>query len=263
MQAETLCCQSISTSHSSWGILFAFARAGFSGAGSPPVAPVLPCRTLLAAMESLMPAASSLRLPRPARGSSERVPLGGQELILEGVRGGFALLWSDGKQARRYQLGLPLDGELWLQHRVPALPLAVALREPIVLAPGARLRGYLQVPLVPTLWWLAAPGRRQQLLELPVAELAAEWTAEDGSCHRSVSPWHVRFPMRTGELRGVLAVTVCNRSSEVLSPEFVPLQLRDEELRSRRDSLLLQPRRLVWRGGEARWCTEYCLGGRW
>lgn len=227
------------------------------------MATALPCRTLLDLMESHMPLASSLRLPRPRRGSSERVPLGGQEMVLEGVRGGFALLWSDGKQARRYQLGLPAVGELWLQHRVPALPLAVALREPIVLAPGARLRGYLQVPLVPTLWWVATAGQPLQMLELPVAELAAEWTAEDGSSHRSVSPWHVRFPLRTGDLRGVLAVTVCNRSAQVLSPEFVPLQLRDDELRKGRDNLLLQPRRLVWQGAEARWATEFCLGGRW
>jgi len=227
------------------------------------MAAALPCRTVPDPMESLMPSASSLRLPRPLRGSSERVPLGGQEMVLEGVRGGFALLWSDGKQARRYQLGLPASGELWLQYRVPALPLALALREPIVLAPGARLRGYLQVPLVPTLWWVDLAGRRQQLLEMPVAELRAEWSAEGGSTHSSISPWLVRFPMRTGELRGVLAVTICNHSATVLSPEFVPLQLRDDELRNRRDSLLLQPRRLVWRGALDRWSTEHSLGGRW
>jgi hypothetical protein len=92
-------------------------------------------------------------LELPSRGSSVRVALGDSELVFEAVRGGYALLWHAGREARRHVLGLKSSGRLSLELLPPSLPLRVLLRETITLAPGARIHGYVQVPLVPTLRW--------------------------------------------------------------------------------------------------------------
>src|SRR5687767_11334556 len=68
----------------------------------PPTSPTLP---------TLVP------LPRPVRGGCTRVRLGSAEVILEAVRGGHSLLWTNGREARRYAIGLHRDGQLTLQLR--------------------------------------------------------------------------------------------------------------------------------------------------
>lgn len=189
-----------------------------------------------------------MSVPRPARGSCTRVRLGASELILEAVRGGHSLLWTNGRQARRYAVGLEPGGHLTLQLRAPKLPLQVAPREVVTLVPGGRLAGYLQVSLVPTLTWHAPGQPAHTLLELLPEDFAAEWEEATGHVFCTQSPWLVRFPMRSDEPRVVVPVRLCNASAEVASPAVLPLTLRDRDLTMLRGSIVVRPRRLRWNG---------------
>jgi hypothetical protein len=195
-----------------------------------------------------MDATSSLPLrvplPRPARGSCSRVQLGSSELILESVRGAHSLLWSNGRNARRYVLGLAPHGELVLQLRAPSLPLRIVPREPITLVPGARVAGYVHVGLVPTLSWQDGAGPARELVVLHPDELAAEWDEANGHTLHGASPWYARFPMRNGEPRAIVPVRLANASGAPWSPPHFELELHDAELRSLRGSIVVAPRRV-------------------
>lgn len=195
--------------------------------------------------------ATTLALPiaPPARGSSVRARLGRYELVLEGVRGGHSLLWSDGQQARRYALGLGTFTQLQLELQPPPHPCRVVVRESLVLGPGGRLRGYVQLPLVPVLCGVDAQGRHAALLELGNQELAGEWDDARGVQFRVGSPWHVRFPMPTGEPRAVLPLWLKNVTGDVAQPADFVVHLAADELVEARSSVLARPRRLCWRAG--------------
>lgn len=179
-----------------------------------------------------------------------RARLGRYELVLESVRGGHSLLWSDGQQARRYAIGLGSFTRLELELRPPPHPCRVVVRESLVLGPGGRLRGYVQVPLLPVLCGIDAHGQRAPLLELGNQELAGEWDEARGVQFRVSSPWHVRFPMPTGEPRAVLPLWLKNVTHEVALPADFVVPLAPDELVEVRGSLLLRPRRLRWQAGQ-------------
>lgn len=211
---------------------------GFGAAVSP---------LALSPMES--PAAPSLvvPLPSPARGSASRVRVGNSELVLEHARGSHALLWSDGRHARRFVLGLEGNGALSVELRAPRLPVQVVPREAITIVPGGRVHGYVLVPLVPTLVWRRADVA-QTLLELLPAELRALWDAALGHVHRTTSSWLVRFPVLGGEPRAVVPVRLANRGSEPVCPAHLVLQLDDADLRALRGTIVVRPQRLAWHG---------------
>lgn len=204
--------------------------------------------SLLPAMDASPSISLRMPLPLPSRGQSTRVRVGTSELVLESVRGGYSLLWSDGRSARRYSLGLPDDGAMELRFCAPKFPLRVVPRDVLALVPRARLSGYLQVPLVPTLRWLAGDGPGMDVIELAPNDLQAEWDEIQGPWQRCASSLHVRFPMRSGEAKVVVPVHVKNLGRDVLSPPFLPLHLTDGDLREKRDSIVVSPRRLVWNG---------------
>jgi hypothetical protein len=187
-------------------------------------------------------------IPRPERGGSVRLQPGGCELVLESVRGGHTLLWSDGRTSRRFALGLVDEGRLTLELRAPRLPVRVITRDVISLVPGGRLRGYLQIPLVPSLVWHRDGSRPSILIELPPRELAAEWDDREGHSFRCPSSLHSRFPMRSYDPCAVVPVVLCNPSGTVASPPHIPLQLRDAELSELRGTVVVKPRRLRWVG---------------
>src|SRR5262245_5114556 len=185
------------------------------------------------------------RLPLPVRGESVRGRLGRLELVLERGRGGFALLCLDGQEARSWSLGLVEGGELWLSCRVPRWPLRVALKDTLVLVPGARVRGYVHVALVPTLIWRAADGGEATVAELLPPQLFAEWDEAHGTCtQRWSSPFFQRLPPTDAEPRAVLPLTVRNMGNRMQSPETLPVSLRDQELKPCRGHVVAAPRRL-------------------
>jgi len=199
-------------------------------------------------MESSLDLPLIVAVPRPNRGGSVRLQPGGCELVLESVRGGHSLLWSDGRTSRRFALGLVDEGKLTLEQRAPRLPLRVITRDVISLVPGGRLRGYLQVPLVPSLVWNREGAPPSVLIELPPRELAAEWDDREGHSFRCPSSLHARFPMRSGEPRAVVPVVLTNPSANVASPPHIPLHLRDADLVELRSTVVVKPRRLRWVG---------------
>ncbi|MGE3175050.1 MAG: hypothetical protein AB7O97_20650 [Planctomycetota bacterium] len=194
-------------------------------------------------------------LPRPGRGQSARFRLGRMELILEPVRGGWSLLCNDGREARTWSLGLTDDGELWLHCRVPRWPLRVALRDTLVLVPGARVRGYVQVPLVPTVRWRTRAQGEHTIAELLPPVLSAEWDQAQGTVtQRCNAPLLQRVPLADSEPRAVIPLTVRNESPRMQSPETLPVSLRDRELAPCRGHLVAAPRRLCI-DGEGRIAT--------
>lgn len=185
-------------------------------------------------------------LPRPLRGVSSRYRLGRLELVLEPVRGGYHLLCLDGTCVRTWSLGLAEDGDLGIECRLPRWPLRVGLRETLALVPGARVRGYVQVPLVPTLVWRRDGCRDATVCELLPQSLAAEW--EDATTQvvqRVESPFLQRVPLPDEQMRAIVPIIVVNRTDSVQSPERLPLALRDGELETRRQHRIANPQRLV------------------
>lgn len=200
---------------------------------------------MLAAPEDPPPALLRTQpLTRPARGAATRVHVGRNELVLERTRGGESLLWSDGREARRFVLGLPSTGALGLELRAPRLPIELVLREALSLAPGGRVRGYVSLPLVPTLVFRDAPTRSRELVQLPPSELQAEWREDRGHCYRWATSWLWRFPYRSGEPRAVLPLWVGNRGTELASPGRLTVDFEDQDLHELRGSLVLPPRRI-------------------
>lgn len=190
----------------------------------------------------------STRLDLPPRGGSARMAVGGNELVFEAVRGGYTLLWHAGREARRYVVGLCGPGSLHLELRAPRYPVKLLLQETLALAPRARVRGYVQVPLVPTLLWRDADGVLTQLLDFTPAGLAAEWSDSDQPLQCCTSPWLVRFPVHTGEPRAIVPLLLKNGSDAVCSPADLPCVLRAGDLHELRGRIVAPPRRLQWDG---------------
>lgn len=196
-------------------------------------------------MDTVLPHLGTVTLPRLRRGQSSRVRLGRLELVLEATRSGYALLCLDGQQARSWSLGLPPTGELRLACRAPRWPLAIALKDPLLVLPGGRVRGYVRVPLVPTLCFLPAIGDEVLVAELVPLELHAEWDEANGTCvQRCTSALLHRLPPPTGEAFAVVPWWIRNDGRRLQSPATLPLRLDDRELRRCRDHLLAAPRRL-------------------
>lgn len=190
--------------------------------------------------------ARSLPLPRPARGDATRVRVGSAEIVLERTRGGDSLLWSDGREARRYVLGLHDSGQLSLELRAPRLPLCAIPREVLTLVPGARLRGYVMLPLVPTVVWRDRLRPPETLIELLPATLEAQWDERHGHSFRCAVSWLTRFPFPSGSALAVAPLVLRNRSAEVVCPGRLDVAFGDNDVHELRGALVLEPRRIVW-----------------
>src|SRR5262249_9190282 len=208
-------------------------------------------------MENLASHLQPVTLPLPERGRSARFRVGTLELVLETVRGSTSLLCLDGQQTRTWSLGLPRNGELRVLCRAPRLPLLVEPRDPLVLAPRGRLRGYVQVPLVPTIVWQAG-ACLETVAELVPSTLSAEWDETLGGCvQRCASPFTQKVPPAGVEPRPVLPVVIANGSDRMQGPVALPLHVDDRELRPLRGLVVAAPRRLcVGADGQVSLCTR-------
>jgi len=190
--------------------------------------------------------ARAMDMELPGHGDATRVQVGRAELVLENRRGSFSLLWSDGREARRYVLGLTDRGQLRLELRVPRLPLCCVPRDVVTLVPGARLRGYVTVPLVPTVVWRRGDAPAEPLVELVPDELQATWDEQKGHAFEVGVSWLSRFPFRSGAAQAIAPLRLANRGDAVVSPRHLDVQLTDDGLWELRGALVARPQRLVW-----------------
>ncbi len=188
--------------------------------------------------------ARSVLLPRPTRGRMSRVQIGRAELVLEHNRGSYSLLWSDGRDSRRYVLGLSTDGQLSIDLMAPSLPIHVVPRELIAIVPKARIRGFITIPLVPTVVWRDSSGRSETLIQLHSPQLQGQWHEETGHSLRSSATWIMRFPFQTGEPQVVVPLRLYNDSSDALCPSHLELEICNDDLFELRGSILVSPRRM-------------------
>lgn len=199
-------------------------------------------------MESPARLARRTVLPRPPRGGATRLSCGACDGLLEAGRGGLSFLWSDGRSGQRVHVGVPDEGELALALAPPRSVVRVVLREPVVLAPGARLRGYVGVPLAPTLTWSDRDGVEHVLHAFAAADLASEWDERGGHVHVTSSPWFQRFPVRVGDLRAIVPVRIRHAGRAPFEAPFVPIGLATRDLTPLRGALLVRPRAFVTGG---------------
>jgi hypothetical protein len=199
-------------------------------------------------MSTAAPLSLIVPLPHPARGGASRLRLGSAEIVLEHARGAHTLLWSDGRNARRYVLGLGDHDSLTIELKAPRLPVQVIVREAITVVPNARLHGYVVVPLIPTVVCRGSAGRAQTLIELRSPDLTALWDEAIGHVHRCASGWMSRFPFQTGEPRVVVPLRIAHDGDRPVSPAHLLLRLGDDDLVSLRGSVVVRPQRLQWRG---------------
>ena len=186
-------------------------------------------------------------LPIPHLGQTQRLQLGDLQLVLERVRGALALCAHDGVQARTHLLGVPAGGTLEVVACAPRHPVRVGLREAVTLAPGARIRGYVVVPLPRRLVCRRGEGREDVLLEVVPADLRTQWLGEGsagGYAHRSASSF-LRVVNGHGPAHDALVpVTATNAGSQAVTLGQLVLQLRDRDLRELRGRIVAAPRRL-------------------
>ena len=183
--------------------------------------------------------ARSLPLTRPAHGQATRVQVGRADLVLENRRGSYTLLWSDGRESRRYVLGLADRGHLSVELRAPRLPLACIPRDTLTLVGGARLRGYVTIPLVPTVVWRTRPDTPEVVLELLPEDLHGLWQEERGHSFRVAVNWMTRFPFASGAALCVVPLFLKNKGDQLVCPASIDLQLHDAELTELRGTLVL------------------------
>lgn len=197
-------------------------------------------------MDSLAALSLVVPLPRPQRGNASRARVGNAELVLERARGAYTLLWSNGREARRYVLGLREQGHLQLELRAPRLPLHLVPRETLTLVPGARLCGYVTAPLIPTIVWRDDSGNAETLFELHPPELQGQWEEDTGHALRCAVAWLVRFPMRSGEPRVVLPLRLSNHGNSAVTPGRLRVRLTDADLTPLRAAIVTRPHRIVF-----------------
>ena len=181
----------------------------------------------------------------PAHDEATTVRLGRAELVLENRRGSFSLLWSDGRDARRFVLGLAGQGELCVELRAPRFPVRCVPADVLTLVPGARLRGFVTIPLIPTVVWRDSAGAAHKLVELLPSELRAVWSEAEGHAFQVGVQWLTRFPYAGGQPQAVLPLRLYNASPETISPAGLDVEVRDDQLRELRGSLVARPRRIT------------------
>lgn len=190
--------------------------------------------------------ARRIALSRPPHGGSARHRVGSFEFVVETVRGGVVLLVLDGKEARKWFLGLGPRDALAVEATVPQHPLRLVLRDRVALAPGAALHGYVSVPLQPSVLLLRDGTPLGTIAGVQPDTLAAEWSDAEGAVVlRTLVHFHHRIPLHADPFSAVVPLVLHNRSDAMLHPTELPLRLRTEDLRELRKRLIAAPRRLL------------------
>ena len=190
------------------------------------------------------PCHQTLPIARPVRGGSTRVLVGRLELVLEHARtGGLLLLVNDGRSMRRWNLPLHENAQLRVEHRAPRFPVRVALTPPLVLPPGQRRRGFVVVPVVPTIVWQRIGQPAEIVAELLPRGLVGEWR-DDACVVCCTASWQATWPEPSPEPHVVVAVHLRNRSAATWSVDELPFTLRDTDVVELRQRLVARPVRV-------------------
>lgn len=187
-----------------------------------------------------------MALARPEHGGSARHRMGSFEFVVETVRGGVVLLVLDGKEARRWFLGLGPQDELAVEAAVPQHPMRLVLRDRVALAPGASLHGYVSVPLQPSVQLLRDGASLGTIAGIQPDSLGAEWSDAEGAVVlRTLVHFHHRIPLHADPFSAVVPLVLHNRSDVMIHPTELPLRLHSGDLRELRKRLIAAPRRFV------------------
>lgn len=199
----------------------------------------------------MIQAADSLlrsRLTLPEVGEECTFRKGPLELLLRRQHGGLCLITpNEGAQEKRHYLGLPDGGWLELHTRPPAFRVRIRLVDPITLAPGGRLRGYVRVPLPQRLVWCRADGRQEALLDVVPQELQTSWMgegADGGYLHETDSEFRLERRALPAETLALVPVFLINHCEHSVSPEHITVSLRERDIRELDRQLVAAPRRL-------------------
>ncbi len=186
-----------------------------------------------------------LRVPR--KGQACRVQKGRLQVVLEQGRSGYMLVTHDGYEGRRHLLGLPDEGELWLLARAPEYRVVVELRDPVALAPGGRLRGYVALPLPHRVVWSSGGREETPLLEILPRDMATSWLEEEqGYEHRVVSSFYSASAVPGEPTMALVPLVLCNRSQRSVVPTEVAVHLQDRDLHVLRGRIIAAPRRIAF-----------------
>ena len=187
-----------------------------------------------------------MELTVPRSGHASRVRKGQLEVVLKQGSSGYILVTHDGYQGRQHLLGLPEEGNLWLVARTPEHRVVVELEDPRAVAPGARLRGYVAVPLPHRVAWTGG-GEEKSLLEILPRDMETRWLGEEqGYEHRVVSKFYSASAVPGEPTTALVPVVLQNRRPQSVVPRELVVHLQDRDLHVVRGRIVAAPRRIVF-----------------
>lgn len=186
-----------------------------------------------------------MALDVPGPGRACKVQKGRLQIVLEQGRSGYTLVTHDGDAGRRYLLGVPDVGQLWLLAAAPPHRLVIELRDTVALAPGGRLRGYAAVPLLHRVVWASEMGVEKSMVEILPRELTTSWLGDEGGYeHRVVSRFYSARAVPGEPTMALVPLVLCNRSRESVVPAEAVVHLQDGHLHVLRGRIIAAPRRI-------------------
>jgi hypothetical protein len=180
-------------------------------------------------------------LPRP--GLPVRMQLTGIQWLLE-CEGTSCRVVAIGREILyQARVALPREGQLSLHCKAPSLPIQLGLAQPLVLAPGCSMQGWLALPLSQSLLFKDAAGEWHELVALEDPTLGTGWREEGGYFH----VWKTKLedrPRRMDDDEGLrfwIRLRITNPGPSVQRLESLLLPLGDHEIWSVRGGVPIGP----------------------
>ena len=187
--------------------------------------------------------AFSYDAPMPSPGLPIRLTLAGVQWLVE----------ADAEWSRCVAIGreilfqglvaLPERGRLSLSCHTPTLPIELRFLQPLILAPGTRMQGWVALPLTQRLCCEPDQVTHQELVRLEDPALSTAWREEGGYYH----PFDLqleREPRRMDEDQGLrfwVRLRLSNEGAQVHRVDRLWFELAGEELWSVRGGVPIGP----------------------
>ena len=185
----------------------------------------------------LPPAPDPERVLRRPLAAGETVQLvRGEVTLLFELRGGRCrfLRLQGGEQEEELLLGTGIEASILVELFLPRRPLVLELDQPLALAPGGWLRGYVPLPLGWRIWLQGRQGEPRFLVEVPPAGLGLVYLGarEAGYAHALKARLLPRRPGGWNPLdRAVLPLHLVARGPKWVEPGRLYLPLERAGLR--------------------------------